>query len=116
MCSSPLGCIPLKIRDIGQTNTNRALLATCVAAAARAAEIIRGKAGQRSALRWESKSPGDYVSEVDRAAEVAIGELIQDRHPDAHLLAEEMSSSTDARAGLVFVADPLDGTTNFLHG
>ncbi|HEX4682651.1 MAG TPA: inositol monophosphatase family protein [Gemmatimonadaceae bacterium] len=100
----------------GQTNTNRALLATCVAAAARAAEIIRGTTERRGTLRWESKTPGDYVSEVDRAAEAAIGELIHERHADARLLAEEMSSSTDTRAGLVFVADPLDGTTNFLHG
>lgn len=56
------------------------------------------------------------MSEVDRAAEQAIGETVHDRHADARLLAEEMSSSTDAREGLVFVVDPLDGTTNFLHG
>jgi myo-inositol-1(or 4)-monophosphatase len=100
----------------GQTNTARSLLATCVAAAARAAELIRVRAEQRAALIWETKTPGDFVSEVDRAAELAIGEIIHQRHADARLLAEEMSSSTDAREGLVFVVDPLDGTTNFLHG
>jgi myo-inositol-1(or 4)-monophosphatase len=104
----------------GQINTNRAqarqLLATCVAAAARSAEIIREKSEQRASIAWESKSPGDFVSEVDRASEQAIGEIVAERHADATLLAEEMSSSTDAERGLVFVADPLDGTTNFLHG
>ncbi|HXT16246.1 MAG TPA: inositol monophosphatase family protein [Gemmatimonadaceae bacterium] len=103
-----------------QTNTNRAearqLLATCVAAAARAAEIIRAKADERATLTWETKSPGDFVSDVDRAAEQAIGNMVRDRHADAKLLAEEMSSSVADRGGLLFVADPLDGTTNFLHG
>jgi myo-inositol-1(or 4)-monophosphatase len=100
----------------GQTNTNRALLATCVAAAARAAEIIRAGAERRESLAWESKSRGDFVSEIDLAAEQAITDIVHDRHPEARLLAEERASTTADRAGLLFVADPLDGTTNFLHG
>jgi len=56
------------------------------------------------------------VSEIDRAAETAIQEIVHSRHPDATLLAEEMSSDVTHRSGLIFVADPLDGTTNFLHG
>jgi myo-inositol-1(or 4)-monophosphatase len=92
------------------------LLATCVAAAARAAEIIRAGAERRESLAWESKSPGDFVSEIDLAAEQAITEIVHQRHPDARLLAEERASTLTDRAGLVFVADPLDGTTNFLHG
>jgi myo-inositol-1(or 4)-monophosphatase len=98
-----------------QVNTNRALLATCVAAAARAAEIIRTGAERRDQLTWESKSRGDFVSEVDVASEAAIKEIVLGRHADARLLAEERASETDLR-GLVFVVDPLDGTTNFLHG
>ena len=94
----------------------RALQATCVAAAARGAEIVRAGAERRAQLTWESKSAGDFVSEVDRASEEAIGEIVRARHPDAALLAEEMSSTVSATSGLVFVADPLDGTTNFLHG
>jgi len=99
-----------------QVNTNRQLLATCVAAAARAAEIIRERAENLRAIEWESKSRGDFVSEVDRDAEHAINEIIHARHADARVLAEEMSSDVADRSGLVFVADPLDGTTNFLHG
>jgi myo-inositol-1(or 4)-monophosphatase len=99
-----------------QNNTNRALLATCVAAAARAAEVIRAGAERRDTLRWESKERGDFVSDVDRGAEQVIGDVVHQRHSDARMLAEELSSSIASRAGLVFVADPLDGTTNFLHG
>jgi myo-inositol-1(or 4)-monophosphatase len=56
------------------------------------------------------------VSDVDRASEAAIAEVIGARHPDATLLAEEGSPDAQSARGLVFVADPLDGTTNFLHG
>lgn len=94
----------------------RALLATCVAAAARGAEMVREGAAKRASLVWESKSQFDFVSEVDRASEAAIADTIRQRHPDATLLAEEGSPDAQSTRGLVFVADPLDGTTNFLHG
>jgi myo-inositol-1(or 4)-monophosphatase len=94
----------------------RALLATCVAAAARAADVVRAGAERRATLTWESKGRFDFVSDVDRASEAALGEVIAQRHPDATLLAEEGSPDAGATRGLVFVADPLDGTTNFLHG
>ena len=94
----------------------RALLATCVAAAARAAEVVRAGAERRTTLEWESKGRFDFVSDVDRASEAALAEVITQRHPDATLLAEEGSPDAGTARGLVFVADPLDGTTNFLHG
>ena len=94
----------------------RALLATCVAAAARAAEVVRAGAERRDTLAWEAKGRFDFVSDVDRASEAALAEVVRQRHPDATLLAEEGSPDASASHGLVFVADPLDGTTNFLHG
>jgi myo-inositol-1(or 4)-monophosphatase len=94
----------------------RALLATCVAAAARSAEVVRSGADRRETLAWEAKGRFDFVSDVDRASESALAEVIVQRHPDATLLAEEGSPNAEATRGLVFVADPLDGTTNFLHG
>lgn len=100
----------------GQSNTSRALLATCVAAAARAAQIIRERAADRRSLVWEQKSHFDFVSDVDRAAEHAIADTIAGRHSDARILGEELSPAMTDRAGVVFVVDPLDGTTNFLHG
>ena len=93
----------------------RALLATCVAAAVRASEVIRRAAADLSAVHWELKGPADFVSAVDRGAEEALGQVIAERHPNAVLIAEEMSPKATA-ADLTFIADPLDGTTNFLHG
>src|SRR5437868_6942560 len=95
---------------------SRSLLATCVAAAAKAAEVIRAGAARREQLVWEEKARADFVSEVDRASEAVIAEIIRGRHADARLVAEEGSPDFDSLDGLVFIADPLDGTTNFLHG
>jgi myo-inositol-1(or 4)-monophosphatase len=94
----------------------RALLTTCVAATARGADVVRRGAERRASLVWESKGGNDYVSEVDRGSEAAIAETIAGRHPDAVLVAEEGSPNLSHSRGLVFIADPLDGTTNFLHG
>jgi myo-inositol-1(or 4)-monophosphatase len=94
----------------------RSLLATCVAAAAKAAEVVRAGAARRDQLVWETKSPADFVSEVDRDSEEVIADVIRDRHPGARLIAEEGSPALESLNDLVFIADPLDGTTNFLHG
>jgi myo-inositol-1(or 4)-monophosphatase len=98
------------------TTDKRALLATCVAAAAKASEVIRAGAARLHELQWQTKTAADFVTEVDHGAERALGDVIRARHPDAVLIAEEFSPTEQATAGLVFVADPLDGTTNFLHG
>jgi myo-inositol-1(or 4)-monophosphatase len=86
-----------------------------VAAAIKAAEGIRAGAASLADIRWEQKGPADYVSDVDRNAEKEIAAIIRERHPDAVLVAEEGSPKAAAGA-LTFVVDPLDGTTNFLHG
>ncbi len=99
----------------GRTDA-RALLATCVAAAARGADVVRKGAERRTSLVWETKGYNDFVSEIDRASEATIAEVVAGRHPDATLVAEEGSPNLSRTHGLVFVADPLDGTTNFLHG
>lgn len=93
----------------------RALLATCVAGAVKAADVIRAGAARVHELSWETKGPSDFVSQVDRDAEAALSAIIRERHPQAAIMAEEGSPKAQG-AELLFVADPLDGTTNFLHG
>ena len=81
----------------------------------RAGDVVRQGAAKLEGVRWEKKGPSDFVSVVDRDAEYALSEVIRERHADAVVIAEE--GSPKARPGaLTFVADPLDGTTNFLHG
>jgi myo-inositol-1(or 4)-monophosphatase len=94
---------------------SRALLATCVAAAVRAGDVVKNAAARLADVSWEVKGPSDFVSQVDRDAERALAAVIGERHPEAALWAEEGSPKAE-HAPLMFVADPLDGTTNFLHG
>jgi myo-inositol-1(or 4)-monophosphatase len=86
-------------------------------AAGRAADFIAAHADGLHALTWEHKGPADFVSDVDRGAEAIVRDVLLGAFPDAVFVGEE-SYDPDASfgAGLAFVVDPLDGTTNFLHG
>lgn len=98
------------------------LLAVALDAAAASAGVLKGRAAGRRDLRWEEKGPADYVTDVDRASETALREVIRDRLPAARVLGEELTpmlggaGGGERLSGVVFVADPLDGTTNYLHG
>jgi myo-inositol-1(or 4)-monophosphatase len=92
-----------------------ALLAIASDAADAAAGIIRDRARDAGTIPWQIKSHSDFVTEVDTAAEQAIRAVIRARRPDAEVIGEELSPDAVAR-GVTFVVDPLDGTTNFLHG
>jgi myo-inositol-1(or 4)-monophosphatase len=85
-----------------------------VKAARRAARIIVQGSENLDALTIRHKSLNDLVSEVDRAAEQAIIDVLQAAYPEHAILAEESGSSGDSE--YVWIIDPLDGTTNFLHG
>ncbi len=94
----------------------REALDVAVAAALAAADLIEDAAPRLSSLEWVEKGSADFVTEVDRGAEVRIAEVIRASFPDAGLVGEELSPE-DALSGdgLTFIVDPLDGTTNFLH-
>ena len=90
------------------------MLNTAVKAARRAAGIINRASGNLDRIPVEDKSCNDFVTEVDRAAESAIIEVLHEAYPKHAILAEE-SGATGA-SDFVWIIDPLDGTTNFLHG
>ena len=93
------------------------MLSTAVKAARRAGSIINRGARDLDRLTVTTKGPKDFVSEVDRAAEAAIVETLLKTYPDHAILAEEgtaKGANTDAE--FLWIIDPLDGTTNFLHG
>ena len=83
------------------------------AAAATAGLLLREKYETAFAVR--SKAPSDLVTEADIAAEDAIVNLIRESYPSHVVLAEE-SHIADPAAEHLWVIDPLDGTTNFVHG
>ena len=91
------------------------MLNIAVRAARRAGSIINRAALGGDALEVKSKRANDFVTQVDRAAEEAIIDIVRKAYPDHGFLAEE-SGASSAQAEYRWIIDPLDGTTNFIHG
>lgn len=85
-----------------------------VRAARRAGSILMRYYGRIDTLTISEKQSNDYVSEVDRNAEAAIIEVIRRAYPHHAILAEE--SGEHKGNDFLWIIDPLDGTTNYLHG
>lgn len=90
-------------------------LAACIACARAAGRVIMEYWGKRGTYPIHEKGRNDYVTIVDREAERAIIRLVRARFPDHAILAEE-SAPMRGSAGYRWYIDPLDGTTNFIHG
>ena len=90
------------------------LLNIAVRAARRAGDLIVRNIDRVPSLNVRSKSRNDFVTEVDHMAERDIVETIRRTHPDHGFLGEEGGRSGGDE--FVWIIDPLDGTTNFLHG
>ncbi|MCP5245037.1 MAG: inositol monophosphatase [Burkholderiales bacterium] len=93
------------------------MLNFAVKAARRAGDIINQASRNLDLLNITKKSRSDFVSEVDKAAEEAIIGILRDAYPDHAILAEESGTRGDLETTeYQWIIDPLDGTTNFLHG
>ena len=90
------------------------ILNIAVKAARRAGDLIVKSLSRLDSLDVSSKGRNDFVSDIDRLAEADIIETIRRMHPDHAILAEE--SGRSGRDENLWIIDPLDGTTNFLHG
>ena len=90
------------------------LLNIAVRAARRAGDIIVRNLDRVPSLPVRAKSRNDFVTEVDHMAERDIIETVRRTHPDHGFLGEESGRSGGDE--FVWIIDPLDGTTNFLHG
>ena len=86
--------------------------------AARAAGAIINRASlDLDRLQVNTKAPNDFVTEVDHAAEAAVIDILLGAYPGHGILAEESGSTRGApHSEYVWIIDPLDGTTNFIHG
>ena len=97
------------------------LLNIAVRAARRAADLIVRSLNRLDSLEVSSKGRNDFVSEVDKMAEADIIATVRRAYPDHAFLGEEsgaIPATGDGGAGdtVEWIIDPLDGTTNFLHG
>ncbi len=91
------------------------LLGQAKSAAEQAAAYLRSVERPDSPSGWTLKGRRDFVTEVDRTAEEVIRNVLQNGSREARIIGEELSPDI-VTEGLVWVVDPLDGTTNFLHG
>lgn len=93
------------------------MLNVAVKAARAAGAIINRAALDVEAVRISQKQINDFVTEVDHASEKVIIETLLGAYPGHGILAEESGSEHGARdSECVWIIDPLDGTTNFIHG
>jgi len=98
------------------------LLETAIAAAQAGGEVLLAMAARHDTLRVEAKAEADFVTIADRAAEEKIVRHILSVFPEHQILAEEQTHGAHAElraassATMQWIIDPLDGTTNFIHG
>jgi myo-inositol-1(or 4)-monophosphatase len=102
----------------GEYSTLRAVMHgmvnIAIRAARRAGEIMVRHLNHLESLQVAEKARNDFVTQIDHLAEAAIIEVIKDHYPEHAILAEESGASGDHE--FVWIIDPLDGTTNYLHG
>ena len=95
------------------------MLFTALKAARRAGDIISRASRDLDRVQVSRKGPRDYVTEVDQAVEKVIIEVLAEAYPDHSFLGEESGThqaSDQPVSDYQWVIDPLDGTTNFIHG
>ena len=93
------------------------MLNIAIKAARKAGTVIQRGARDVDRLTVTSKGPKDFVSEVDKAAEATIVDTLLEAYPDHGILAEEGTVNSKVQnPESIWIIDPLDGTTNFLHG
>jgi myo-inositol-1(or 4)-monophosphatase len=97
--------------------TRSPLLNVMIRAADKAARGLKRDFGEVENLQVSRKGPADFVSQADQRTDKTLRQELQKARPDFGLLTEESrtTSGSDTRGGR-FIVDPLDGTTNFLHG
>jgi myo-inositol-1(or 4)-monophosphatase len=90
------------------------LLNIGIRAARRAGDLIVRSMSRLDSLKIDTKGRNDFVTDIDRKAEADIIATVRRAHPDHAFLGEESGRSGDGE--YLWIIDPLDGTTNFLHG
>ena len=97
--------------------TRSAHINVMIRAADKAARALRRDYGEVANLQVSRKGPADFVSAADLKAEQILRQVLSRARPDYALLMEESGASANhATADRCWIVDPLDGTTNFLHG
>jgi len=94
------------------------MLNTAIKAARRGSAVISRSSLDLNFIKITKKQHNDFVTEIDQAAESAIIDVLKNAYPDHAILAEESGTSANSYNNNenIWIIDPLDGTTNFMHG
>lgn len=98
------------------TSSLKAFVATATKAARAAAREIIHAVENRDQIEITDKAANDFVTTTDRLAEEIIIRTLRTAYPDHAFLSEEAGRVGDARSDFLWIIDPIDGTTNFIHG
>jgi myo-inositol-1(or 4)-monophosphatase len=122
LCDTPFSIILVDVEDedfaILTETLMHPMLNTAIKAARRGATVISRASFDLDRVQVSEKQYNDFVTDVDRLAEAAIIEVLKTAYPDHAILAEESGASANLHDDNdnVWIIDPLDGTTNFIHG
>ena len=92
------------------------ILNTAFKAARKAGDIMIRASNNLSTIKVDSKAFNDFVSDIDRMSENILIEALKEAYPQHKITTEESGTHGKARAEYEWIIDPLDGTTNYLHG
>lgn len=110
---------PSEPSETSETSADDALRDVALAAAREAGALHREGAGTLDPSEWSEKGTADFVTEVDRESERIISRRLGEAFPDHRILGEEGTdgamAAAGSEAGFLWIIDPLDGTTNWLH-
>lgn len=93
------------------------ILGIAIDAARQAGKMILRYVDRIDSIRIDQKNPRDFVTDIDRSAEKIILQTISKKYPNHRIIAEESGLiEKDKNAEVTWIIDPLDGTTNYIHG
>ncbi|AWD32292.1 Inositol-1-monophosphatase [Candidatus Kinetoplastibacterium sorsogonicusi] len=92
------------------------MLTIAVKAARKAGVIINRSCLELEKIKVSCKGPKNYVTEIDQLAEKAIVEILKESYPSHSFLGEEFGNYGSSKSDFLWIIDPIDGTTNFIHG
>lgn len=92
------------------------LVNIAVSAARLAGKMIARAQDQMDSIKVQKKGINDFATQVDRAAEEIIIETIHKAYPNHAILGEETGHHDEHHSDVTWIIDPIDGTTNFIHG
>lgn len=97
-------------------NENEKYLKVAVAAAKQSGKIFQKYFGRPQSVKMKDRDPANLVTEIDKAIEAQIRKILLKNFPNHKIIGEELGRQKLKKTDLVWIIDPVDGTTNYIQG